>query len=266
MRRGTEAVEDAEDAALECRAADDAVVDDDHLVFASFDRAVGDVVGVRHEVVPGAVVGDEGAQLGVLQGNFLDPGPLLENGSDLMGIRIGTQADDALDLALVEVTLHSPDQPVVGGLCRIGNEAENGGVEVVFDGFENARHQGFSQGDPFAVDVGIVAAGEIDPLEAAGGPIARFADFCNLAFAVAVDDERFAGLELLDVGGHGVEGGLDDRPLGGGDNHLLILVPEARADAVRVPGDEGVSAADNAAHYVAAIPVDGGTAQDVGNI
>ena len=34
----------------------------------------------------------------------------------------------------------------------------------------------------------------------------------------------------------------------------------------RVPGDEGVSAADDAAHYVAAIPVDGGTAQDVGDI
>ena len=218
------------------------------------------------EVVAGPVIGDEGPEFGVLQGNLLDPGTLFENGPHLSGIRIGTEAEDALDLALAEVAFHAADQSVVGGLCRIGNEAENGGVEVVLDGFEDAGHQGLSQGDPLAVDVGVVAAGEIDPLEAAGRPLTWCADFRDLTVTVAVDDERFSWLELFDVGRHGVEGGLDDRPFGGGHDHLVILVPEARADAVRIAGDERVATADDAAHHVAAVPVDGGPTQDVGHI
>ena len=47
--------------------------------------------------------------------------PLLENGSDLIGIQIGTQADDALDLALVEVALHALDQAVERGLGGVGD-------------------------------------------------------------------------------------------------------------------------------------------------
>ena len=58
--------------------------------------------------------------------------------------------------------------------------------------------------------------------------------------------------------GGGVECGLNHRALRGGDHHLIVFVPKARTDAVGVPGNEGVSRADDAAHHITAVPSLGG--------
>ena len=180
---------------------------------------------------------------------------LLQDGLDFIGVRIGTEAEDALDLALVDVLFHAPNQAIEGGLRRVGNEAEHRGIDVVLDGFQDPGHEGFAEGHALAVDVRVVSAGEVDPLEAARGAVSGGADFLDLDGAVALHDESLAGLQLLDLGGGGVEGRLDDGALGGGDHHFIVLVPEARADPIGVPGDEGVSGADDAPHDVTAVPI-----------
>ena len=64
------------------RATYDAVVDHYEVVDAALDGAVGNVVDVSHEVVARAVFGDEGAELGVFDGDFVYARPLIENGFD----------------------------------------------------------------------------------------------------------------------------------------------------------------------------------------
>ena len=136
----------------------------------------------------------------------------------------------------------------------------------MLDGLQNAGNQRLSKGDAFAVNVGVVAAGEIDALEAAGGVLCGIADSGDLTGPVALDDEGVTGLELFHIGRDRVEGRLDDGPLGGRDDDLIVLVPKTRADAIGVAGDEGLSCSNNAPHYIAAIPIDRGTSQDVGHV
>ena len=186
---------------------------------------------------------------------FFRPGLLLQDGLDFVGVRIGAEAEDALDLAFADVLFHAPDKAIEGGLRRVGDEAEHRGIDVVLDGFEDPGHEGFAEGHALAVDVRVVATGEVDPLEAARGAVSGDAHFFDLDGAVALHDEPLAGLQFLDLGRGGIEGRLDDGAFRGGDHHLVVLVPEAGADAVGVAGDEGVPGADDAPHDVTAVPI-----------
>ena len=136
----------------------------------------------------------------------------------------------------------------------------------MLDGLEDARNQRFSQRHALAVDVGIVAAREVDPLEAAWGALGCGPDLGDLRGPIAFDDEAFSWLEFPDFGRGCIEGGLNDRAFGGGHDDFIVLIPEAGTDAVRVAGDEGVPGADDAAHDIAPVPVARGALQDVGDV
>ena len=74
-----QAIEDAEDALLERGATNNAIVDNDQIVYTWLETLVGDVVDVGSKVVARAVLSDEGAQLDVLPRHFLGSHVLVED-------------------------------------------------------------------------------------------------------------------------------------------------------------------------------------------
>ena len=122
------------------------------------------------------------------------------------------------------------------------------------------------EGLPLAVDVDVVAAGEVDPLEGAGGPRERRGEGLLGDRAAALDDDRMAGLDLLHVGDSEVEDGHQRGALRREGDDLLVLEPEAGPDPGGVAGDEGVAVADQAAEGVAAVPLLGRAREDAGEV
>ena len=105
----------------------------------------------------------------------------------------------------------------------------------MLDGFEDPGHEGFAEGHALA-ECRVVATGEVDPLEAARVRSAA-THFFDLDGAVALHDEPLAGLQFLDLGVGALKAVWMTRR-SDGDHHLVVLVPEAGANAVGVAGDK----------------------------
>ena len=80
------------------------------------------------------------------------------------------------------------------------------------------------------------------------------------------DDQGGARGDLLDQGRRDVEAGDQGGALGGDRDHVLVLVPEARADAVGVAQREGGTVADHPDHEIAAVPGARGLAQHAAEV
>ena len=219
-----------------------------------------------HKVIARAVFSDEGAKFGVLDGNLVHPRPLVQNRLDFSVVGVGTESFDPGNLARVEVLFQPLDEAVERRFRRVRDEAGDRVVQIVFHRFEHARDNGAAEGLPFAVDVGVVAAREVDALEAARLAFAGGTDFFEVGLPVALNDQGRTGVDFSNlVGGH-VERGLDDGALGGGHHHFVVLVPEGRADAVGVAHHKGIAVSGHATHDVPPVEVRGGASQYVAHV
>ncbi|MFO0874634.1 MAG: hypothetical protein U0575_11785 [Phycisphaerales bacterium] len=158
----------------------------------------------------------------------------------------------------------------VGELGGVGDEAEDGAVDVAGDRLEHARRQVAPERPPLAIDVAVVAATEVDPLE---GALARaelrkrrLGEALEAHAAVAAHDERVAGLERL----HALRRDVEDRhqrgALAGDRDHVVVDVVEAGADAGGIAAGERVAVADEPAERIAAVPVVRGLGEDAGDV
>jgi len=139
-------------------------------------------------------------------------------------------------------------------------------VVVVADLGQDVVGEGGAEGLAFGVDLGVVAAGEVDAFEGTVARLARGVEGLDRVATVRLHDQRVAGRELVDVLlVHADDGHQRDAFGGDGDEVLGAGVP-ARADAVRVADDEAVAVADEPGDGVAAVPVLGGAAQDVADV
>ena len=195
------------------------------------------------EVAAEGGVGDERAELGVLDGDL-------------------GEADPAAGVGFEE----GFDEAVVARLRGVGDVGEDGVLEVVVDGADDLGHEGAAEGAAFAVDVGVVAARKVDALEDAAAGRGLGEDALDGDVAVAQDDDGVAGREFGDVGGGDVERGLDGDALGGDDGDLVVEIVVGGADAGGVAQSEGVAVAEGAADDEAAVPFGGGGAEEGGDV
>ena len=89
------------------------------------------------QVVSGAVFGDEGPELGVLDGNLIDARPFVQDGLDFLVVRVGTQPFDACNFAGIEVFFQPLDQTIERRFGGVGDEA--GHRAATGDYLENGR-------------------------------------------------------------------------------------------------------------------------------
>ena len=165
----------------------------------------------------------------------------------------------------------SVHHPVVGHLGGIGNEAEHRPVEVVPDGVENLRHQRLPERLPFAVDVGIVPPGKVDPLEGAGPQVSLGGEgfdreFAGHAVLLLLHHRDMAGIEFPDRFLLTTEDGHQGNPFAGEGDHLVVLVVVAGANAAGIPQDEGIPVPDHPGDGVAAVPDASAFLDDAANI
>ena len=262
-----EAVEDADDALAQGRSAHDAVVDDDEVVHARLQAAVGHVIYVGGQVGAAVALGDEGAEFDVLDGHLLTAHPHTQDMLNLLfAALLVNQFAQAVALQAVEVDVQSFDQAEEGHLGRIGNVGDDGVLDVVVHGGQNLVHQSAAQLLALLVDVLIAAAAEIDALEGAGLQGLGRVDLLEADAAVLTREEGLTRLEFVNTFKGHVEHRLDDGSLGGEDEDFVVLVPEGGADAPGVAQGKGFAAARHATHDVAAIPERAARAQYVGNV
>ena len=121
----TQAVEDPDDTLAKGRPTHDAVVDDDEVVHATLYGAVGDVIDVCCELIAALPLGDEGAELDVLDSDLLGADAC---GEDLTQRFVGERrrALDLSELLLGEVLVHTLDHTIVCDFGRVGDEGEDG--------------------------------------------------------------------------------------------------------------------------------------------
>ena len=162
--------------------------------------------------------------------------------------------------------LQSLDQSVERRLCRVGNEARDRVVQVVFHGFEDLGHNGASKGFSFVVDVGVVAAREVNAFKAARLALSLRPNFLHACAAASFDEQGGAWWNLLHIFGGDVEGGLDDGTLRSRDHHIFVFVPKRRADAIGVAHHKGIAVTGHAAHHVATVKIDRGPAQHLTHV
>ena len=251
-----QAVEDAEDALLQRGAAHYAVVDHHKGVAVGHDAAVGHVVDVRRKVVARAALGNEGAQLDVLDGYLLHAHLAPQYvGQGLVAELAGSRKLAYAHAAhVVEVLVEGLYHAYERHLGRVGDEGEHRAVEVRPYHFGKLRHNVGAQGLALEVDAGVAAAREVHALERAPcvRRLGQYALYRGRAFAV--DYHGAAGLELLDVGNVDVEHRLYHRALRRHHNHFVVDVVERRTYARRVAQGEGSARTRCAAYGVAAVP------------
>ena len=90
------------------------------------------------------------------------------------------------------------DQADVGGLRGVRDEAEDRVVDVVLEGLEHARGHGATERLSLAVDVRVVAAAEVDPLERALPDFQRVGERHVVDAAVPLHDENVSRTDRLD--------------------------------------------------------------------
>ena len=88
----------------------------------AFHLSVGHIIDVAHHVAAVVIVGDESAQLHILDGEFLHPGAHAQNVFDCCCICLVLQLQQFLFLDLLQVVFQSFHHTVKRYFCRIGNE------------------------------------------------------------------------------------------------------------------------------------------------
>ena len=171
-----------------------------------------------------------------------------------------------LHLLLVQVVVQPLQHAVEGHLGGVGDEGEDGVVDVVVGCLQDAGHQLLSQQLAFAVDVHVAAAAEVDALEGAGTELTGLVDLHRAQAARLADEDGLSRLQFADAVGRHVEHGLYHRTLAGQHGYLVVLIPEGRTDAPRVADGKALAAARQAAHHVAAVPLPARRAQHVGQV
>mmetsp|Transcript_82619 Transcript_82619/g.212836 ORF Transcript_82619/g.212836 Transcript_82619/m.212836 type:complete len:472 (+) Transcript_82619:3604-5019(+) len=233
-----------------------------------------DVVGVHREVLAGPVLLDEGPDLGVLVDHLLHAhlrGEGAPHGLEGLLVRAAVlgQLLEQLPPGDVQVVLRLLGQAVVGELGGVGDEGEHRLVQRAADLAEHRKQRLQQQAAELlalAVDVGVVAAREVDALEGALLEGQRLQDLLHGPGAAPLHAQRLAGRDVLHQLLADVEDRLDQRRLAGDDDHVLVRVVRGRADAAGVAQHEGVAVAEHARDAVAAVPVAGGAAQDARDV
>ena len=116
------AIKDGDDAALQCGTPNDGIVNEYDGIHMAFHLSVGHVIHVAHHVASVIVVGNEGAQFHILDGEFLHPGAHAQDAFHGCCIRLVFQLQQFLFLDLLQVVFQSFHHTVKRYFCRIGNE------------------------------------------------------------------------------------------------------------------------------------------------
>ena len=220
------------------------------------------------EVVALVSFGDEGAELDVLDGDFLAADVVVEDGAQFLtgGTVLLGESEELFHLLLIELLLETVEHTIERHFCRVGHIAEHGVLKIAFDGFVDLWGELFAQCLAFAVDVAVAASTEVDAFEGAGMVALRGKNLGEGDIAILVDGECLSGQEFVNaIGGH-IECGLNDRTLGCHHQHLFVTIPESGTDAPGVSHGEHLAAAREAAQHIAAIEKGSGSAQDVGDV
>ena len=72
------------------------------------------------------------------------------------------------NLLFVEITFESSEHTIVSHLRCVGDEGENGVINIIIDGLEDRVEQLLAQSFAFLIDVAVGATAEIDAFEGAG--------------------------------------------------------------------------------------------------
>ena len=236
-----ETVEDSEDTLLKGRSAYYGVVDDDEIVLAGLQAVVGDVVDMAGQVVAGAALGDECAELDVLPRHLLRAHELMKDAAQLVVGRLMVQLLYLAYLLLVAVELEAVEHTIVGHLGGIRDIGEDGVLGVVVHGLKDRLRELPAEFLAFLIYIGVGAAREVDTLEGTGRIAALGEDLLQDDIAVLIDDKGLAGLKLPDVAALQVERGLQHGALAGQHYHLVVLIVERGTDTPRVAHGEHLS-------------------------
>ena len=124
-------------------------------------------------------------------------------------------------------------------------------VDRLQDGFRQLLPQPLA----LLIDVPVGAAAEIDALERTGTqPLCR-QDLLQQALSILPHDQGLTRKEFTDIRGIQVESCLEDGPLAGQDDHLLVAVIEGGTDTPGIAHGEHLAAAGQAAHHIAPVKV-----------
>ena len=116
-----QAVEDADDGFAQRGAAHYGVVDDDEIVGVWTERTVSDVVDVGGQVVAAGALGDERAQLDVLDGHLFGTDASRQDAFDVGIVRLMAQIAYGLGLLAVQELVETLHHAVESHLGRVGD-------------------------------------------------------------------------------------------------------------------------------------------------
>ena len=140
-------------------------------------------------------------------------------------------------------------------LCRIRDIGEQGVFPISFHGVKQLRNESASEGFPFLMNSGVVAAGEIDAFENA--PPQRF--FRQNPFkphlCVARDDQRLSGRKFSGVGGGTVERCLNCGALGANRHDFIVEIIVTGPDSGGIADRECFAVAEDSAESVGSIEI-----------
>ena len=173
---------------------------------------------------------------------------------------------DCLYLLVVDITLKSAEHTIVGHLCRIGDERENGVSHIIVHRFQYGFGKQFAQFLALGIDVAVRTTAEIDSLKGTCGVSLALQDAVNAAVTVTTDNNSLAGLQLLHLIALYVERCLEHRALAGHGHHLVVAVVKGRTYAPRVAHGEHFAAAGEAADNVTAVEIGHGGLEHVAHL
>ena len=208
--------EDFENRLLERGAADDRVVQCDEEI-PRFHDAVGDVVNVGNHLVAAFFLRDEGPHLDVLVRDFLAPRPVAEDQIiDQLGREgpITRSLEDFRAHFLAAVEAEAVHQPVIRRFCGVRNEGEDRLVKRAADGLDDLRYERGTHRLPLAINLRVVASGEIDLLKRARRVAPRRREGRVGYRAVRLDGDHRSGIDCFHLAGVCFEHGHQRHPLG----------------------------------------------------
>ena len=182
-------------------------------IFFGFRRSRMPMMLCRKVVVARVALGNERAQLDVLDGHLLTADAARENTLQLVVAGVVAQGGYLLHLLLVEVLVQPLKHAVEGYFGRVGDEGENSVFDVVVDGLQDAGHQLLAQQLALAVNVHVAAAAEVDALEGAGTQLARLVDLHRAQASRLADEDGLSRLQFANAGSRRCPSGRTSRSL-----------------------------------------------------
>src|ERR1700744_5192920 len=146
----------------------DGVIDDDQGIDILLHGPIGHVVDMLHHFVSAGIFRYERTHLYVLDGHFFHSDLAAEHFHQFVLRDIVPPGEDTLDLDTFQVIVHAFPEAIESHFGGIGNKGEDGIFQVVVDRTEYRVAEVIPEGNAFAVDLFIAAAGEINAFETAG--------------------------------------------------------------------------------------------------